>query len=189
MCSPSHELKATLKMDKPSTRRSPQCVSQAMDDFHLTVKMYCSAHVPPSLPLWGWGGNGGAGPCVSCAVLSQDQLHARCWQRPTPAAIATERLHSQCWWLPLCQLSLCPGLQGSAVEVLIWDGHQQEMKGIPDGSELGRYLGSNSGQVLKRKALGMHNTAERGRSDCPVHTGLRWLAKEPFKKLHKSHGP
>lgn len=94
---PSHELKATLQIEKPSTSRSPQCDAQAMHDFHLIVKMDCSAHVPPSVLLWGLGGNGGAGPRGSCAVLSQDQLHTRCWQRPAPAVIATEMLHSQCW--------------------------------------------------------------------------------------------
>lgn len=74
---PSHELKATLQIEKPSTSRSPLCDAQAMDDFHLIVKM-CSAHVPPSVLLWGLGRNGGAGPCGSCAVLlSQDQLHTR----------------------------------------------------------------------------------------------------------------
>lgn len=77
---PSCELKANLPVDKPSARGTPQCNSRAMDDCHLTVKMGCSAHVPPSVLLWGSGGNGGAGPCGSLVVLGQEELHARCWQ-------------------------------------------------------------------------------------------------------------
>ena len=76
-----------------------------------------------------------------------------------PAAIATEMLRSQCW---------CPSMQGSTVEVLSWDGRQLEVKGIPDGRELGRDLGSNSAQVSKRKALGMQNKAEGSRANPPA---------------------
>lgn len=42
------------------------------------------------------------------------------------------------------------------------------MKGIPEGSELGRDLGSNSAQVSKKKALGMQNKAERSRTNPPA---------------------
>jgi len=94
ICLPSHELKARLQMDKPSARCSPQCDAQAVDDFHLTVKTDCSAHVSPSVLLWGSAGKGGAGPCGSCVVLSQDQLHTRRWQCPAPAAITTEMMRS-----------------------------------------------------------------------------------------------
>lgn len=46
------------------------------------------------------------------------------------------------------------------MEVLSLVEHQLGVKGIPEDSELGRDLDSNSAQVSKRKALGMQNKAE-----------------------------
>lgn len=63
-------------------QRSPQ----AMDDFHLAVKMLCTCPTP-CLAL-GLGRKCWRRTTSSCTALSWEQLQARCWRRPAPVAVA-----------------------------------------------------------------------------------------------------